>query len=88
MVSFSYYYFNARSSHLIYLSTLLTLTTYHPFSSVLILSSLDFALGFLEWNKYYKQATALEFTIAWELKKESPHYKWYAIILKHYLLVQ
>lgn len=81
MVNFLFYYSNSRASHIIYLATLLTLTTYYPFSSVLFLTFLDGVLGYLEWDKYYKQLSELEFVIAWELKKESPQYKVYVLFL-------
>jgi len=80
MVSFLFYFFNAKSSDFTYFSTLLTLTTYYPFLSVLSLSFLDLLHAFYEWNHKYKHLSELEFTISWEKKKEAIKYKWTMIM--------
>jgi hypothetical protein len=81
MVNFLFYYSNARASHIIYLATLLTLTTYYPFSSVFLLTLLDGILGYVEWKNEFKHLSVLEFVITWELRKESYNYKMYVFLI-------
>jgi len=92
MVGFLYYYYNAHTANLIYLSTLLTLTSYYPITSVLSLSLLDLLQAAFEWHSSFKNQNALEFTISWEHRRESTQYKIimilvYAAVLCPYLVL-
>jgi len=80
MVSFWFYYYNVRSSHVIYLLTLLALSSYYPFTSFLTLSLLDFVIGLLHWHKAHRIQSSLQFIIHFEHKRESTDYKRRTII--------